>query len=373
MIGPAVRRPAGRGGARRVVLRAGAVVLAVVPVVAPFPDVARHVVQAVAVRPVGRLVRLPPAGPVEIGFAVQLAVVEADRRRPRQRPRLVRIAGSRPVGPGQVGLVAPREQAVRPVTAAASGVLPLGLRGQAEALLREVALPRDRVVEGLVALLLAQPVTVRCRPAPPDAHRGMVLLALGHGELAPFPQDPAGRVGPVGIAVDVLRAGSEDPALLHLDPLLREGRIEELAVLPVGHLGGGDIERVDADGVDRQLIAAVLSAAGAVMIAHLKRPAGNRHEPRHGGLGDGSSACGASRLPLVSSGPLRRSAAAISAFPSPLAAPAFGWTHLLAAELAVAVLVELLEHGRRAPNLLGRQLPVAVGIDGGDHRVPRPT
>lgn len=45
------------------------------------------------------------------------------------------------------------------------------------------------------------------------------------------------------------------------------------------------------------------------------------------------------------------------------ASPGPGWTEFLAAELAVVVLVELLERLAGAGDLLGRQLAIAVGVE----------
>jgi hypothetical protein len=47
-------------------------------------------------------------------------------------------------------------------------------------------------------------------------------------------------------------------------------------------------------------------------------------------------------------------------------------THFLAAELPVAVLVELLQGGRRSDDLCRREFAIAIGIQGQEYGVLRP-
>ena len=306
LIGVAVGHGVAGGGAGGVVRRAYIVVVAAVPVIGPLPDVARHVVQAVGARSVGGLIGLLAAGPVEVRRIVQVAVVEADRGRPGKVARLVWVGRVGPVGQRSVRVlvVAPGEDVV--ILTAAGGVLPFGLGRQPVAAVGEVALPGGQIVAGLVSRQFAEPVRVGGGPVPADADHGVVLSTFDHGERAAVELDAAVRNGGARLSIDMAPTDAVDVAANDLDQALRQGRIEVIAVLLVGDLGGAHRERVDDDVVQRHFVALVLQPTQIVVVSHLELTGGNRHDRRdvhtndrigirRGGCGHGIG-CGATRI-----------------------------------------------------------------------------
>lgn len=132
-----VCRPAS-GCRRRVRVVAGRtvfIVVADIPIVDELPDIAGHVVKAVAVGAVATLPGVLGAGPGEVLFAMELAIEKAHRRGPWQRARAERILRFGPVGFACIRVIAPGEILIETVFAAAGGVFPFGLGGQAVAAL----------------------------------------------------------------------------------------------------------------------------------------------------------------------------------------------------------------------------------------------
>ena len=216
-IGLAVAHRPAFLGARRIRGRADFIVRVDVPIVDPLPDVARHVVKPEAVGPVGRLVALLRAGPVEVGLAVQLAVEEADGRGPGIGPGLIGVVRFGPVGLGHVGIVAPGEIVIGAHQPAAAGVFPFGLAGQTKTGLAVVAPPGVRVVDRRVAAFAVQPIAAGGRPMPADADHGMVGPLVDDRESAVLQGNTAGLVGSMGVAVEELAVGRVDQALADPD------------------------------------------------------------------------------------------------------------------------------------------------------------
>src|SRR5581483_7321630 len=107
-----------------VVADAVRVIIARIPVVDPFPDVASHVVEPVSVRTVTGLVGRFRRRPVVVGFFLERAVKESDRSGARILAILPWIAGAFPIGEPAigVGVVAPGKLAIGRILAATRGV-----------------------------------------------------------------------------------------------------------------------------------------------------------------------------------------------------------------------------------------------------------
>ena len=76
-------------------------------------------------------------------------------------------------------------------------------------------------------------------------------------------------------------------ALAHLDLLLCQRRVEELAILLRRDGMDADVQGIQPHRVQGRLIAPVFGVHKAVVIAHLKLPSGNQRQARRalGGLG----------------------------------------------------------------------------------------
>lgn len=115
MIGLSIRHRAGLrdGRSRRIRGWTYAVIIPAVPVVAPLPDVAGHIVETIAIGAAGCLVGILTARPTEVGFALQLAAIEIHRRCPWQWSGLKWVSRVGQIGLGSIDIIAIRVDIVR--------------------------------------------------------------------------------------------------------------------------------------------------------------------------------------------------------------------------------------------------------------------